>query len=87
MDAQARKWFVYVTDIEMAKYFRNESNGLKSFFDLKKGEVLKIDSAFISSKSETFQKAISGPIDATINCLFSEALIEHNEVRVFEVLQ
>jgi hypothetical protein len=52
------KYFVYLTDSEMASYFKNPDNGLKDFFELDEGQSLALTPAFVAARAETFQKEV-----------------------------
>jgi len=86
VDPNSTLLFVYLTDSEMAKYLKNDLNGLANFFELPIGEVLRIDKAYISSKAETFQRAIGGSFNAEIKCMWKEEMPEYHEMRVYEIL-
>lgn len=85
-DTDALRWFVYLTDTEMASYFRNRQNGLTDFFELPVGQELTINDQYINARSETFQKAIGGSFSARLRCVCSEALPSEHYLRIFEIL-
>jgi len=82
------KWFIYVTDNEMIKYFNNENNKLNDFFNLMQDNILVIDYNYINNKSETFIKAINtNGIDIIkIKCIFDKILFNEHRIKIFEVL-
>ena len=53
-----KRYFVYVTDKEMATYFQNTSNYFKDFFDLKSEEKLIINEEYLHRRPTTFIKSI-----------------------------
>ncbi len=85
-DPNAFLWLIYLTDIEMAMYFRNQRNGLVDFFELPDGNKIRIDNKYISSKCKTFQTVIGGAITADIKCILSESMPDQHELRIYEIL-
>jgi len=61
---KADKYFVYVTDDEMNKYYSNRSNGVHDFYNLNVGRELVIDQSYISGKSKTFRENAGKYTDA-----------------------
>lgn len=86
-DLDARLILIYVTDSELTQYFRNAKNALNKFFDLNVDESMKIDEEFITSKSETFQKAISGQLNVTVKSLFKTDLARGHNIRIYEIMK
>ncbi len=78
---------IYLTDEEMRGYFKNVENGLVDFFNLWVGEELKIDKNYISTKSNTFQKQIQGPLLAKIKCILSEELPQNHSLRIYKIMR
>jgi len=55
----SRRFFVYVTDSQMASYFRNPNNGFVSLFDLPMGKELQVDRAFFDGRPISFKAKVS----------------------------
>ncbi|TET89624.1 MAG: hypothetical protein E3J35_09450 [Methanomassiliicoccales archaeon] len=87
VEGNIRRFFVYVTDREMAVYFRNPSNALQDFFGLKSGEALTVDRSYIETHPKTFVDSAGAE---TINCDLAGRLNEDLEsqiwVRVYETM-
>ena len=56
------RYFVYVTDKEMATYFRNPYNQLNDFFDLDLEKSISIERNYIENHPDTFIRAVGKPI-------------------------
>lgn len=84
-DTKAILWVIYFTDKEMGSYLRNPNNGLVDFYELPKGEELTIDDDYVLSKSKTFIKSISGPINCKIKAIWNEKMPKQHELRVYEI--
>jgi len=82
------KWFIYVTDEEMIKYFNNLSNKLYGFFNLTIGKILVINNSYIKNKSETFIKAINTNDieEIKIKCILDNNLASEHRIKIFEVI-
>jgi len=81
-----QRYFVYVTDREMAIYFKNPSNHLNNFFDLAIGETLRIDKKYIENHPGTFIKSVGKHVvDCRVACLLREELIKRIWVRIYEI--
>jgi hypothetical protein len=60
-DATATKrYFVYLTDREMAGYFRNRANLLDTFFDAAPGSTLTISPSMYAQAAATFRSRVAG---------------------------
>jgi hypothetical protein len=81
------RFFIYVTDQEMATYWRNERNGLSQIFSLRPSESLDLSSELLDEMPATFRaqlKGWSGPLRLVNVC--SEDLPRSNYLRMFEVI-
>lgn len=80
------KCFVYLTDSEMASYFRNPANGLRDFFELDEGQSLMLPPAFVAARAETFQKEVrASQITCTVTGVFSREMENERSLRIHRV--
>jgi hypothetical protein len=86
IDIQAKKWFIYVTDEIMSKYFIN--NNLADFFNLNKNNELIIDDNYLNNRPGTFLKNINkyGIIKFKIKCILKDNLPQDNKIRIYEII-
>ena len=85
--ANNKRYFVYVTDGEMATYFMNTNNRLSDFFNLDLKEHLAVDGKYINNHCETFVK--SAGVNVTpceLECKLSEKAIEDFWIRIYEIM-
>ena len=75
--------FVHLTDLEAAGYLGREANGLKSFFDVKRGEILQISPEFFVPKSKTFVENSGGPFSVKLKTLISVSLPDNHYLRAY----
>jgi hypothetical protein len=81
-----RRYFIYVTDKEMATYFQNPSNQLNDFFNQMPGEILKIDRNYTEKHPNSFIKAIGNDIiDCKVVCCLNRDFESEIWVRVYEI--
>jgi hypothetical protein len=82
------KWFIYLTDDEMTKYFNNTDNRLYDFFNLAQGKMLMIDSDYLNNKSQTFNKAINtnGIDKIYIRSILNNDLPNEHKIKIFEII-
>jgi hypothetical protein len=86
LDDNDRRYFVYVTDREMAAYFQNKSNQLDDFFDLMPKHVLEVDESYVNKHCETFVKSVgSNVVACRIACQLSGKFETGESIRVYEV--
>lgn len=87
IDLKAKRWFVYLTDSEMATYLSKKTNGLDSFFNLGKGNSLVIDKNIINSRSDTFIKNIPHINDEifSITCLLSNEMPNKHKLKIYQL--
>jgi hypothetical protein len=78
-------WLVYLTDNEMAKYYRNPINGFYDFFELLKGNIFEVNREFFLSKQKTFLKEVEYEFRAKIRSLWKEEMPNQHELRVYEI--
>lgn len=79
------RWFVYLTDSEMADYFKRNNN-LSNFFDLQKDGVFEITPCIISLQPLSFIKMIKCPFNAKIKCVWKKEMPHEHYLRVYEIL-
>ena len=80
------KYFVYLTDSQMASYFLNQDNGYGDFFNLITGQSFEIDTAFLGTRVPSFWDKIScDPIPCVASGFFASDLGEEHSLRVYEV--
>ncbi|MBC8466185.1 hypothetical protein H8D57_04075 [bacterium] len=81
-----KKYFVYLTDDEMAGYFRNPANGFARFFELDSGESFSIDNSLISTRARTFQDVVhSYQIESKAIGAFRSKLSQDHALRIFSI--
>ena len=56
-----RRYLIYVTDLQMASYFRNPGNRFDSFFELENGEELYVGREFIEGRRPSFTAKVLCP--------------------------
>jgi len=81
------RYFIYVTDQEMAFYWRNERNRLSQIFSLRPSESLDLRGELLEEMPATFRaklKRWSGPLRLVNVC--NENLPRSNYLRMFEVV-
>lgn len=81
----ARGLFVYVTNAQMASYLANPQNGLNGFYELVPGAMLRIDSALLRSRAQTFRNAVGTEFTANITGKLQAALADQHALRIYEV--
>jgi hypothetical protein len=83
----ARRFFVYVTDREMAGYFRNPTNRLHTFFDIADPAGILLGPMAWSGFSQTFRTRVDPHVcDCRARPAFSAELGDGIVLRAFEVL-
>lgn len=85
IDDNSRYFFIYVTDPEMFYYFNNESNGLKSFFNLEINKNLHISEDYLSDKSKTFDEQFPKNFSCNIQSIYTKDFGNNYFVRIYEV--
>ena len=81
-----RRFFVYMTDREMAVYFSNGSNRLEDFFNLEEGRELRIDDEYMAGRPATFVKAVGDLfIECTITCHLERLVGGSMWLRIYEI--
>jgi len=84
--SECLRYFIYVTDEEMAIYWRNERNRLSQIFSLRPSECLDLGSELLNEMSATFRAKLKGwsaPLRLVSVC--NEDLPRSNYLRMFEV--
>jgi len=87
LDSNIKKWFIYITDEEMANYYNNEKNKLVGFFNIKEGKELLINQAYLKNKCETFNSEIKNDSisEIVIKCIFDNSLPKDHIIKIFEI--
>ena len=80
------KYFIYLTDPEMASYFRNPSNELPRFFELPIGQSFPVTHGFVAARARTFREKIRGSItECTAVGALRRELAGGHCLRIYEV--
>jgi len=83
-----RRYFVYVTDREMATYFQNPSNQLDDFFNLVPNKTLRVDKKYISNHPATFIQSVGkNVINCEIACMLNRNIRSEIWLRIYEIKQ
>ncbi len=86
LPSPANRYFVYVTDDELARYLASPRNGLSAIFGLGAGQVIQVNSDFFSPLSKTFRNKMGGwPVSTRIVAIASEELPRHHHLRLLAV--
>jgi hypothetical protein len=76
--------FVYLAGRQMANYFRDKNNLMDDFFDLKEGNIRKVDDSNLPQNN--YFRSNTGPITPCIvTMLLSRSLFDEHELRVYRV--
>jgi len=80
------KYLVYLTDPEMAKYFRKPSNGLNGFFELHEGQLFAVTPEFIAERPKSFQEPLkASQVECTLIGLINREIAGEHSLRIYEV--
>jgi hypothetical protein len=86
LDENVERRVIYLTDGEMASYFRNPHNGLVGLFDLAQSAQFAIDGSLLAPLAKSVKDKIKVPI---FPCYavgdFARSLSRQHELRVYEV--
>ncbi len=83
----AVKYFVYVTDAEMARYFKNPANRLVDLFDVSGTTRFTLTKSVFQGFSQTFVTCIASlACDCQVGGVLAADLPLNHHVRAFEVL-
>lgn len=81
-----QRYLVYVTDREMALYFKNPANGLHDFFELAGPDAISFGPTTFLGFSRTFRTRISPHLcECNVRARFSTELGNNIVMRAFEV--
>ncbi|KYH32459.1 hypothetical protein [Neomoorella mulderi] len=81
-----RRYFVYVTDKEMATYFQNPDNRLNDFFNLAPGDTCRINKGYIEKHPGTFVNSVGEIVDCeVIGHLREKLVMSEMWIRIYEV--
>jgi hypothetical protein len=79
------RYFVYLTDDEMAMYMSNPKNNFHIFFGLTPGQRISIGPQFFTNKSKTFQSAAGGVFVTTLISEWIASLPKQHELRIYRI--
>jgi len=83
----ARKFFVYVTDSQMASYFRNPNNRFASLFELATGKECQVGREFLDGRPSSFGAKVSCPfIPFKAIGVYACDLSEQHLLRIWEIV-
>ena len=86
-NASNKRYFVYVTDGEMATYFMNTPNRLSDFFNLNLKEHLVVNSKYVNNHCETFVNSAGGNVaPCKLVCKLSEKANDDIWIRIYEIM-
>ncbi len=81
-----KKFFIYLTDDEMAGYFNNPKNGFSRLFALRSGEIFVIDANLISLRAKTFREVVETyQMNCTAIGSFRRDLSHDHSLRIIEI--
>lgn len=81
----AECYFVYLTSIEMHKYFCNSSNRHDNFYNLPEGESLDINKDYLADRPNSFSAKIRGELGAKVVNILNMSLPREHFLRVYQV--
>lgn len=85
--ASNKRYFVYVTDSEMATYFMNTPNRLSDFFNLTLKGHLVVDSKYVNNHCETFVKSAGVNVaPCELICKLSKKANDDIWIRIYEIM-
>jgi hypothetical protein len=76
---------IYLTDFEMAEYFKNKADTYSNFWRVPTEGTFIYDDTFINNTTDTFKKASGILHKANVRVEFSAELTENYHLRIFEV--
>ena len=80
------RYFVYLTDDEMASYLTQPKNGLAGWFDLPEGRPFAVTNDLVTGRAKSFQGRIKAePIQCTTTCLMSRELPLSHSLRIYQI--
>jgi len=81
------RYFIYLTDREMAVYFQNPSNCLRDFFELDLGKHLSINREYVENHPKTFIKAAGKLIvPCGVTARFKKDFDQERWLRIYEII-
>ncbi len=84
-EVAANRYFLYVTDEEMAAYFKNPNNRLHQFFA--ENSRLALNASVFDGFARTFRSRIETLIsDCKVHCVFGADVLGEHCIRVWHVL-
>lgn len=80
------RYFTYVTDKEMAIYFKNPNDQLSDFFELEVGKSLYIDKEYIENHSNTFVNTVKGLVNpCMVRMCYKKDYNEDKWLRIYDI--
>lgn len=80
------KYFVYLTDQEMASYFQNPRNGLLDFYDLRTNQAYMLSEDHFHSLAHTFRQIVQLTyMDCSVVGVFGRELALRHSLRIYEI--
>lgn len=77
---------IYLTDSEMATYFRNPKNGFAPLFDLAPGQSFRIDGCFVGARARSVKNKVRAPISTCFAVAkLAASLHRDHHLRLYEV--
>jgi hypothetical protein len=82
----ADRYFIYVTDDEMANYLNTPKNKLDDFFNLQKGSVLNINKKYLRNHCDSLVRKIkNNNCTCKISMIISKELPYNNFLRIYQI--
>lgn len=81
-----KRLFIYLTDDEMASYFRNPQNGLEELFELSGSNDLVLDSSLTVGKAQTLLNNIGGALNCRVKSVLKRELPNNHSLRIYELV-
>lgn len=87
-NSEVKRYLIFVTDEEMAKYLLNNKNGLIDFFNLKPADdPLPIDIDRVKCRCKTFIKSAGNNINpSNIACKLDKKTKGNKWIKIYEIL-
>lgn len=87
ISSDSKRYFVYITDGEMAAYFMNTQNRLSDFFNLRLNDHLMVNSDYVENHCDTFVKSSGNNVESCkIKCTLGKKVREDIWVRIYEII-
>lgn len=81
-------YVIYLTDIEMARYYRNPKNRMANLLDLSEEDNYYLDSTFVDNKAKTFRTAVQNLIfPCNLHQVFRKDYPGSYYLRIYQVIR